>query len=1173
VVFVMRGFRGVLLSVLLVLVLGLWPGVGQVRLIGLFVVPTDYPTIRAALQAAEDAGGGTVVVLEGDYSDDIFINFYEKRNKRLRILGVGAILNGNVSIGCGAQDGLVEISGFQIFGDITACAQSLADLIMAITGGGPDPSKLGGQLILQGNSIQGDVRLEGLFGFNYTLEMSDNMITGGVRVEIELGGSTNVKLKNNWIFGSAGEGVHLLRLGQGSVKLEGNVIEAHSSHGLVLEVTDKQPTPPELIGNIIQQNGGCGIWVNTETLRPGAQLQGQANSVYLNGEGDFCPDPSSSEAARQLFPPQLSSTKVWRVCPQPGPNCDTTKIQEALDKSQQGDVIIILPGVYAENLRVRSSRILKRGRPTAATASLDQAQQADRVVLQGQEGPGIVIEGGVVFIEGFTIQGFKERCVERQGDRCIEAESGDGIRQQGRSQVFLRDVRLLQNDGWGMQARSSLLLEGVLISQNRAGGLALADGALASVLDVQIIENKADGMALFGPRVRLQDAFRFFIGGNQGCGLAAYPFEPGIDPLAAGRGLGRTPLIEGEIKLVANGADLCGALPKEVRQPLAAPRQSSAELSCPGALQETIDSLQPGGRLQLRGTCPRGAVLDKPLLIEGSGADSTVIPMLSLLAGADVQLNNLSVGRLQLAPGAKLTARQAKLAGVWVEGGELTAEGSQLQGPVRLWGLSVPVRLSLKSSSVQGALELWALRQEIEAELTETQLTGTGAEVGIRAFGLGGLGHSQLLVQRSRISSYKTGLLAAGRSFTRLENTTITGNELGVALASPLCLAVGGLWPGAEVEGLNNQISGNKQDFCPEGLKPLLTRSESGSAYFAIEELAVQPPPPLTAGTTATITATVRNRGDRADSKTVWLEVQGKRQGEQSLTLRPGAKARVSFSFSFPEAGSFTLTVRSPDSTATTTVEVQRVPAQLSVCCNLAFQAARGGPPPSPQRFTISNRGGQPLNWSASADKGWVKISPDRGTLQPGEQATVTVTVDLSGLPEGNHSAQITVTSPEAANSPQLLVVGVQVKPATLGNWRIVLTWGAKPTDLDSHLWTPDGEHIWYGNPKGRRADLDKDVTDGQGPETVTIRLLVNGTYVYAVKRFSNDGTLRESGVRVEVLNAATSVRSFTNPPCALQDEWWVVFKLRVRESSVDVETVNKCLRSFNQASSVPPNP
>jgi len=139
----MRGFRRVLLSVLLMLALGLWSGVGQVRLIGLFVVPTDYPTIRAALQAAEDAGGGTIVVLEGDYSENIFIDFYEKRGKRLRILGVGAILNGEVSVGCGAQNGEVEISGFQIFGEITACAQSLADLINAITRGGPDPSKLG----------------------------------------------------------------------------------------------------------------------------------------------------------------------------------------------------------------------------------------------------------------------------------------------------------------------------------------------------------------------------------------------------------------------------------------------------------------------------------------------------------------------------------------------------------------------------------------------------------------------------------------------------------------------------------------------------------------------------------------------------------------------------------------------------------------------------------------------------------------------------------------------------------------------------------------------------------------------------------------------------------------------------------------------------------------------
>ena len=60
----MRGVRVALLSFLLVLVLRLWTGVGQVRLIGLYVVPTDYATINAALSAASDAGGGTIVVLD-----------------------------------------------------------------------------------------------------------------------------------------------------------------------------------------------------------------------------------------------------------------------------------------------------------------------------------------------------------------------------------------------------------------------------------------------------------------------------------------------------------------------------------------------------------------------------------------------------------------------------------------------------------------------------------------------------------------------------------------------------------------------------------------------------------------------------------------------------------------------------------------------------------------------------------------------------------------------------------------------------------------------------------------------------------------------------------------------------------------------------------------------------
>lgn len=1198
----MRFLRMTMLGLLMASV-GMAVGLGQVtpKLLGLFVVPTDYATIGAALAAADEANGGTVVVLdrpEGPYDENIFIAGNERGGRGklvVRLLGVGATLNGEIKLGCGAE---AEIVGFQIQGEISACAQSLLDLIMAVQGLGPDLEKLTGRLALRSNRIDGNVRLVGFFGFNYELELTDNIITGGVSVEIERVVSLKAQLKNNWVLGSTGDGIRL-RLNydssrstlQSSAKLEGNVIELHSGHGLVLEFSSdsKQPAPVELVGNIIQLNGGCGIWVNPEGLQLGAQLRGQANSVYLNGEANFCPDPSSSGAASQLFPSQLSSTKVWRVCPQLGPNCDTTSIQEALNKSQRGDVIVVEPGVYSENLRVRGSSIIMGGGATASTevSSSSARAQASGVVLQGREGPGIIVEDGVVVLEGFTIQGFKERCLERQGDRCVKADPGDGIQLRGRSQAFLRGIQSLQNEGWGLRARSTtgVRLEGVLLSQNRAGGLALAESASARLQGVQIIENSADGMALFGPAVRLQGAPPIppiLVGENKGCGLAAYPFEPALDPLIAGRspGLGQMAELGGaKILLEANGADLCGNVPKELRSPLAEPKQTSVDLSCSQdwkALQQAIDSLQPGGKLRLRGTCPAGAVIDKPLILEGSGSDNTVIPMLSLLTGAEVQLNSVSVGKLWLAPGAKLVARRAKLAGVWVEGGDLTGEESQLIGPVQLWGLSAPSRLNLRTSQLQGGLELWALRQEIEAELTKTQLTGTGAEVGVWAFGSGGASQSRLLLQLSQISGYKTGILAAGRSIARLEGNTIIGNELGVALALPTCptaspLPSGRPPIGGELEGLQNQISGNRQDFCPEELGHLLTRSETHPARFSIEELAIQPPPPVVAGTTAAIIATVRNRGDRADTKSVWLEVQDQRQGEQSVTLRPGEQARLSFSYTFAEAGSVTVAVRSPDGGATTTVEVQVLPARLDVCCNLAFRAARGGPNPEPQHFTVSNRGGQTLTWSASANKSWAKLSPDRGALKPGESAEVTVAVEISGLPEGNQGAQITVSSPEAANSPLTLFVGVQITAIPLNDWRIVLSWGANPEDLDSHLWTPDGEHIWYGNTVGENADLDVDDTDGYGPETITIRKLVEGTYVYAVKHFSGEGTLQ--GAQVEIFNPMGSVRRFTNSPCSAgEGSWWVVFKLRVRGTSVEVETVNRCLSSFNEESTTPPD-
>ena len=97
------------------------------------------------------------------------------------------------------------------------------------------------------------------------------------------------------------------------------------------------------------------------------------------------------------------------------------------------------------------------------------------------------------------------------------------------------------------------------------------------------------------------------------------------------------------------------------------------------------------------------------------------------------------------------------------------------------------------------------------------------------------------------------------------------------------------------------------------------------------------------------------------------------------------------------------------------------------------------------------------------------------------------------------------------------------------GEIRFVLNWGAKPQDLDSHLLTPEIEgsshHIYYSNP-GRATNapyaiLDTDDVDGYGPETITIKQIFEGTYVYYIYKYSDDGTgLTNSEALINIYNS-----------------------------------------------------
>ena len=83
--------------------------------------------------------------------------------------------------------------------------------------------------------------------------------------------------------------------------------------------------------------------------------------------------------------------------------------------------------------------------------------------------------------------------------------------------------------------------------------------------------------------------------------------------------------------------------------------------------------------------------------------------------------------------------------------------------------------------------------------------------------------------------------------------------------------------------------------------------------------------------------------------------------------------------------------------------------------------------------------------------------------------------------------------------------VSPDLRPNTL---RIVLDWSEKPRDLDAHLVKENAYHISYRNQKtveDGAAQLDRDDTNGEGPETITLNQVdQSGTYLYSVADYTN---------------------------------------------------------------------
>ena len=85
---------------------------------------------------------------------------------------------------------------------------------------------------------------------------------------------------------------------------------------------------------------------------------------------------------------------------------------------------------------------------------------------------------------------------------------------------------------------------------------------------------------------------------------------------------------------------------------------------------------------------------------------------------------------------------------------------------------------------------------------------------------------------------------------------------------------------------------------------------------------------------------------------------------------------------------------------------------------------------------------------------------------------------------------------------------------------RILLSWDTDNTDLDLHVVTPDGEHVYYGNRVLENGGaLDVDVTTGYGPEIFASAAPQPGNYLVYVNYYgSGEGENSVTTAQVSVI-------------------------------------------------------
>jgi len=200
-----------------------------------------------------------------------------------------------------------------------------------------------------------------------------------------------------------------------------------------------------------------------------------------------------------------------------------------------------------------------------------------------------------------------------------------------------------------------------------------------------------------------------------------------------------------------------------------------------------------------------------------------------------------------------------------------------------------------------------------------------------------------------------------------------------------------------------------------------------------------------------------------------------------------------------------------------------------------------------------------------------VTISGQTGTTDTDGNYTIlnvgTGNHDVAGASDGFCPFSAPLTIPDGYED-EFFTYNFAMSPMLEGEQiRMVLTWGATPQDLDSHLLTPEIEgttyHIYYPEhlqgsyTEAPYAKLDLDDCDSFGPETITINQLFAGTYTYYIKNYSGGSSgLKNSDAVVQIYSGEPCTANIIEVPTDTNGLFWYVCD--IDGATGDITVVNQ---------------